>query len=129
MSQENAGHKGHRKDLLAYRMRNSVRYHDREGTPILILSFPLRIIVLNPHWKPLFECLSSGEFLTIDRIVSSVNHADPDRIEVFLNGLVRKGFLEQEGLSNPSCYPSVSIIIPVRNRSEEIAPCLYSLGD
>lgn len=128
MRQDKAGLNGQKKDSLAYRMPKSVRYHDQDGSQLLILGFPLKIVVLNPFWKPLFESLSTGKFLTFDRIVSSVNHSDPDRVEILLNRLVRKGFLEQEGLSILSHYPSVSVIIPVRNRPEKIAACLDSLG-
>jgi len=113
---------------LAYRLRRSVRYHNRNGCPVLILHFPLKAIILDSFSSLIFEHLSTGDFIPFERIVSSVNDADPGRVEIFLNSLVRKGFLEQEGFLIPPEYPSVSIIIPVRNRPEEIGTCLESMS-
>lgn len=113
---------------LAYRLRESVRYCQRNGSPVLILPFPLKYIVLNPFWRPIFESLTIGNFITFENIVSRVNHVDPIEVELFLNSLVRKGFLEQEGFPILSHYPYVTVIIPVRNRPEEIAACLQSLS-
>jgi mycofactocin system glycosyltransferase len=113
---------------LAYCLRHSVQYVRKSSSPILVLNFPLKLIVLHPFWRPIFESFTIGSFIAFEKILSRVNHADPIELEIFLNGLVRKGFLEQEGFSIPAHYPSVTVIIPVRNRPEEIAACLQSLS-
>jgi mycofactocin system glycosyltransferase len=113
---------------LAYRLRDSVHYCQNNGAPILVLDFPLKLIVLHPFWRPVFESLTNSSFMAFAKILARVNHADPIEIESFLNGLVRKGFLEQEGFSVPAQYPYVTVIIPVRNRPQEIAACLQSLS-
>ena len=117
-----------RRKPLAYRLRKSVQYCQRNGSPVLVLNYPLKAMVLDPFWRPVFESLISGDFVAFENILSLVNHADPRETEIFLNSLVRKGFLEQEGFPVPSNYPYISIIIPVRNRPEEIAACLQSLS-
>jgi len=113
---------------LAYGLRDSVEYRRRGDLPELILSFPLKYMVLHSHWVPVFESLKRKTFVAFEDILSRVNHADPIKVEIFLNELVRKGFLEQQGLPILHNYPSVSIIIPVRNRPEEITACLLSLS-
>ncbi|MEN6440350.1 MAG: mycofactocin biosynthesis glycosyltransferase MftF [Syntrophobacter sp.] len=113
---------------LAYRLRESVRYRQWNGFPILILDFPLKTAVLHRYWGPLFESCADGSFVTFETIVSRLTQVSPTAIEIFLNGLVRKGFMEQEGSPVLSHYPFVSVIIPVRNRPEEIAACLQSLS-
>jgi mycofactocin system glycosyltransferase len=65
--------------------------------------------------------------VTVDEIADVAENVDSDSMEIFLNDLVRKGFLEQEGISEIRDYPFVSVIIPVRNRPEEIKACLQSL--
>jgi mycofactocin system glycosyltransferase len=117
-----------RRRPLAYRLRDAVHYGERNGSPLLVLRFPLTFIVLHPFWKPVLKALATGDFMAFETILSRLNHADPQEIEIFLNSLVRRGFLEQEGFLMLSHYPFVSIIIPVRNRPEEIAACLQSLG-
>jgi mycofactocin system glycosyltransferase len=113
---------------LAYCLRHSVQYLQKNSAPILVLNFPLKLVVLHPTWRPLFASLAIGNCMAFEKILSRVHHADPIEIEIFLNGLVRKGFLEQEGFSIPAHYPYVTVIIPVRNRPEEIAACLQSLS-
>ena len=66
------------------------------------------------------------EFLDFEKIVSWTRF-DPVPTEKFLEGLVRKGFLEERGLPEIKEYPFISIIIPVRNRPDEITECLESL--
>ena len=113
---------------LAYRLRKTVRYHEIESSLHLSLDYPLKAIVLNPIWKPTIHLLDRGPFIPIDDILPLIEPAVPEKIEAFLNALVRKGFLESEGYPSLNEYPFVSIIIPVRNRPKEIADCLESLG-
>ena len=114
---------------LAYRLRKGVQYRERNGSLVLILNFPLKFTVLRPFWRPIFESFIKGNFVAFEDILSLVSNVDPKEIEIFLNGLVRRGFLEQEGLPTLSDYPHISIIIPVRNRPEEIETCLSSLSE
>jgi mycofactocin system glycosyltransferase len=113
---------------LAYRLRDSAEVLQKNGHPILSLHFPLKYMVLHPHWAPVFESLIRKNFVAFQDILSLVKHADPVKAEIFLNDLVRKGFLEQQGLPILPNYPYVSIIVPVRNRPQEITACLLSLS-
>jgi mycofactocin glycosyltransferase len=112
---------------LAYRLRESVSCHRRDDSFVLLLPSPMKAVVLNRSWEPVFRRLSSGHFIPFAWIAAAMDPADPIKTELFLNRLVRKGFLEQVGLSDLLHYPSVSIIIPVKNRPHEIASCLQSL--
>ena len=112
---------------LAYRLRKKVSYHETDGTFQLVLSYPLKYIVLHPSWGQLCKRLSNYEFLSFDDILSLVGASEPDKIEFFLNKLVRKGFLLQQGVSGISRLPTVSVIVPVRNRPQNIKECLTSL--
>jgi len=113
---------------LAYRLPKRVAYHQSGGSFQLVLNFPLKAILLHPSWRAVFDLLSKEGFVPVGTIVPLVEPPDPEKVESFLDDLVRKGFLERDGLSTLSQYPLVSIIIPVRNRPEEIEICLSSLG-
>jgi len=113
---------------LAYRLPQKVKLHTIHNSLVLVRSFPLKSIRLHTTWEPAFKLLSFGSFVTLEKIVQYLMDIDPEKIEIFLNSLVRKGFLEQEGVSLVTDTPFVSIIIPVRNRPEEIKACLQSLG-
>jgi mycofactocin glycosyltransferase len=112
---------------LSYRLRKSVQFDTREDAPVLILDYPLKATKLDPFWTLAFESLSEGHFIPIERITSLLQDSDTNDVRFFLDNLVRKGFLEREGIPELSNLPLVSVIIPVRNRPEEIRACLDSL--
>lgn len=113
---------------LSYKLARDVHFFEKESTLYLIRKNPLSTITLNPVWRPVIDLLFKGEFITFKEICSLVD-ADPLRTEIYLNSLVRKGFMECRGFRSLEIYPSVTIIIPVRNRPDEIARCLASLRD
>jgi len=113
--------------LLSYGLGASVKYSMQDGGPRLTLSYPLKVIRLHPLWAPVFTELSQSRFLSFGAILSLVHPAPAFDVESFLNTLVRKGFLIQNGSPKLFDIPTVSIIIPVRNRPEELRICLESL--
>jgi mycofactocin system glycosyltransferase len=115
---------------LRFRLRPSVRYHSLpSGKALLVLRFPLRVVFVHPFWHPALTCLEDGAWVTLERIAEVVAHIPPDHIEHLLNTLVQKGYVVREGfpLLDDADYPSVSVIVPVRNRPAEITACLSSL--
>jgi mycofactocin system glycosyltransferase len=117
----------HKFKKLTYRLRRTVTYHESERGSHLVLSYPLKSLKLHPSWTDIFKRLATGEFICLDKILSRAVHSDPDKVEFFLDELVRKGFLERRGVGPLSTYPFVSIIIPVRNRPQDLKACLESL--
>ena len=65
----------------------------------------------------------------LEQICAAAPHIPAGRIELFLNSLIRKGYIDQKGypLLAEADYPTVSLIIPVRNRPDDIRECLHSL--
>ena len=114
---------------LAYRLFRGVACYNERGRLQLVLSYPLKTISLHRTWRTVLERLSSDTFVPLDSLAPLIHGAHPDEVELFLNDLSRKGFLEQEGFSTLSDHPFVSVIIPVRNRPLEIEACLRSLGE
>lgn len=113
---------------LAFRLPSSVQVHSETDGLSLVLSYPLKFIRLDQFWQPVFTYLSSSrDGVSLQKISSLLPQIDPFALEIFFGKLVRRGFLEQQGTAHPKVYPSVSVIIPVRNRPEEIKACLTSL--
>jgi mycofactocin system glycosyltransferase len=77
----------------------------------------------------LLEVIRQGGYIPLSQMTDCLPQFPPQRIEFFLNDLVRKGFCDQKGILalSQDAYPLVSIIIPVRNRPQEISDCLSSL--
>ncbi len=116
-------------NTLAYRLRKNVSLHETDGSVQLVLSYPLKAIRIHPCWRSLFKHLLDRKFSPFDTICSIVGNRNPDELEYFLNDLVRKGFLERRGVSGIGDHPVVSVIIPVRNRPDDIEICLKSLSE
>ena len=112
---------------LLYTLRAGVEAKDRNGALYLVSRFPLKIMALHRFWKPALDRLAKGGSLSLQEIASAVSHGDHSKVKRFLGDLVAKGYLSQEGIDPVTDWPSVSVVIPVRNRPEDIAACLDSL--
>ncbi len=99
------------------------------GKAALVLRFPLRAAFIDDYWHPILACLENNTWATLERITKVAPLIPPEKIERFMNSLIRKGYVAQEGfpLLDEADYPVVSVIIPVRNRPAEITACLRSL--
>ena len=111
---------------LSYKLPDGVHLTENKSTFYLIREKPLSTIELNSAWKPVLDKLSKGGFMPIKELLPMVDAAIV-KIETFLNSLVRKGFLEAGGYREMDNYPFVTVIVPVRNRPDEISDCLASL--
>lgn len=68
--------------------------------------------------------------VSLEQISAEVSNISSEQIEFFLNSLIRKGYINQEGFPQlaDDDYPTVTVIVPVRNRPTEIRACLNSLA-
>lgn len=113
---------------VAYRLRRGAGCRLRsDGKPLLILNYPLRAVAVQRCWRPLLERMASGDFVSLEDLAVSVPDMPVETTEIFLEHLVRKAFCDRKGTKVLPRYPYVSIIIPVRNRQEDLADCLASL--
>jgi mycofactocin glycosyltransferase len=112
---------------LSYHLRSGTTIIDRNGSPALLLDYPLKVVVLKPFWKEALDLLSSGESVQLETIIEAIGEDNAVAVRRFLDRLVEGGFMEREGFCRLPDYPMVSIIIPVRNRPDEIRECLASL--
>lgn len=116
-----------RAETIFYRLRPRVEAQDVNGRFYLVSRFPLKTMALHHSWKPAFDRLSREDGLTLEAFAISMPRVDNSKVKRFLGDLVRKGYLSQEGSEPMASLPSVSVIIPVRNRPTDIAVCLESL--
>ncbi|MBP1742279.1 MAG: glycosyl transferase family 2, partial [Deltaproteobacteria bacterium] len=114
-------------ETSSYRLRPPVRVQEKNGKLFLLSAFPLKAMIFNTSWRPAFDLLSKGDWVFGEEMAQRMTAVDPRKVESFLDDLVRKGYLEQRGLPALHYFPLVSVIVPVRNRAEEIASCLESL--
>ncbi len=105
---------------MNYRLSQHVELMERQGDYLLVSRSPLSILRLNSSLKDL---ISNGQ----DGLIAPVSLAEQDILEQ----LSAKGFVERVHEST-SCtrleMPTVSIIIPVKDRADELGRCLESLA-
>ena len=112
---------------LAYRLGKHAKYSQRFDAVVLTLGYPLKAVSLNAAWKPVLQILSQEDWVAMDQ-VAAVAPVDYDATVGFLDGLAAKGYFQTRGTRSLPDYPSVSIIIPVHNRPEDIDRCLQSIA-
>ncbi len=101
---------------MSYRLASGVELVEGRGGPALLTWTPLRLVRIN---APLAKLLNSGK----DLVPRSSGEA---RI---LDALLERGLLVLEpSAGRPvSRFPPVSVVIPVKDRAEELRRCLESL--
>ena len=104
---------------MIYRLVQNVELVEREGESYLVAKTPLSVLRLN---RSLAELVRRGS----DGPLSAASAAEA----AVLEQLAAKGFLTQERLKEdaPAELPLVSIVIPVKDRAEELSRCLASLA-
>jgi mycofactocin system glycosyltransferase len=103
---------------MKYRLSSQVELMGKNGEHLLVSRSPLSMLRLN---GPLQELISSG----LSGILKPASPVEADVLEQ----LAAKGFVERipEAVDLPEELPLVSIVIPVKDRAEELQRCLLSL--
>lgn len=102
-----------------YRLAPDVELRSGEGGHFLVAPRPLRALKINGALKELaLRCRDHGAL------------PDDTRHMAALEALARKGYLIRERAPRlaEAELPTVSVVIPVRDRAEELERCLRSLG-
>ena len=113
--------------LLEYGLGQGVLLQKGEDGVWLLMKYPLKAVRFHPDVGPLLECLAQDGLLPLNKLSSMAPQLGEVGLQQFLNSLVRKGFVQISGTAALNCCPMVSIIIPVRNRPDQIDSCLDSL--
>jgi len=102
---------------MSYTLSPQVHLMDRDGESFLVCKSPLCVLRLNSALKQLIERMASDP----------VEPGTPAERDV-LEQLVAKGFVRHtRDAALPGNLPLVSIVIPVKDRAEELRRCLESL--
>ena len=104
---------------MTYRLAQNVELVERDGNYFLVSRTPLRALRLNDSLTRLLERGDDGSPIS----------ASESEIGV-MEQLVTKGFAErlQSAPQLPAVLPQVSVVIPVKDRADELKRCLASLA-
>ncbi|MSN26471.1 MAG: mycofactocin system glycosyltransferase [Geobacter sp.] len=105
---------------MIYRLAQNVELLERDGNSFLVSKTPLRALRLNDSLTRLLERGVDGSPISASESETGV-----------MEQLVTKGFMErlQSTPQQPAILPQVSVVIPVKDRADELKRCLASLAD
>lgn len=116
----------HKTDLKL-RMRKGITLIEKPDALYIISDLPFSVLKIDRIWERLIKILKHSPIITLQEISNIFSHLDPTMIYQFIGRLVRKGILELADNIQGDFLTQVDIIIPVRNRADEISICLKSL--
>ncbi len=104
---------------MIYRLASRVELAEREDGNFLVSKNPLCVLRLNPS---LTEMIRRG--LTGDLVARSAAE------QSVLEQLAAKGFVQRvrESSALPDVLPTVSVVVPVKDRADELLRCLESIS-
>lgn len=109
-----------------YRLRNGVRFEkDHDNSCLVVSETPLSVIRAHEQVIQVLKlCDGKG---TPKQIAMETRLNDEQRIFNICDYFARKGVLEIEPAHSADYYPSVTVIIPTKDRKHELVECLESV--
>ncbi len=104
---------------MIYRLAKNVELVERDGGTFLVAKTPLCVLRLNRTLAELVQRGMGGPLTPVTAVEGQV-----------LEQLAVKGFVvrSREAADQPAALPSVSVVIPVKDRAEELGRCLSSIA-
>jgi mycofactocin glycosyltransferase len=110
---------------IIYKLRESIRFEDRSNSSLVISEVPLNIIQASKRAVRILQLCDGNR--TLADITHEAGVAQEERVFKICDYFNKKAVLETSIVENRGYFPSISIIIPTRNRAESVVECLESL--
>ena len=113
---------------LEYRLRPGVRVESAaDGSSRVVSGLPLSVLRVNAAAARLLEQTRGG--VSVGRLAADLALSEDKCLDV-CESFRRRGILEVGAAPDPdAATPSVSVIVPTRDRASELADCLAALAD
>ncbi len=110
---------------LTYRLRKEVRFERRDGSFLVISNTPLSVVRVSERGAAILRSCDGNRNVTL--IAAEVTSLTEEQIFRILEYFNKKGVLEPIQTKNEGYYPPVTVIIPAKDRAEELKGCLESV--
>lgn len=110
---------------LTYRLRKEVRFERRDGSYLVILDTPLNVVRVSERGATVLRSCDGRKSVAL--IAAEVASLTEEQVFDILEYFTKKGVLESAQPGNEGYYPSVTVIIPAKDRAEELRGCLQSV--
>jgi mycofactocin system glycosyltransferase len=110
---------------IVYKLRENIRFEDRGDSALIVSEVPLNVIQASKRAVRIL-LLCDGK-RTLPEIARNAGVAQEEQVFRICDYFNKKAVLETSVAENPGYFPSISIIIPTRDRCEELIECIESV--
>jgi mycofactocin glycosyltransferase len=112
---------------FVYRLREEVRIQEEATSALVVTETPLNVLRVSLRAARILR-LCDGR-LTLEEITRQLGQIDEHGVYRICDSFNRKGFLEIYPAPSDGNRPTISVIIPTRDRKDVIIECLDSVFD
>lgn len=110
---------------ILYKLRESIRFEDGDAFSLVVSEVPLNVIRASKRAVRILR-LCDGQ-RTLQRIADDAGIAGEAQVFSICEYFNKKAVLETRVARNSGYFPSISVIIPTRDRGESLVECLESI--
>lgn len=110
---------------IIYKLRDDVRFEHKRDSALIISEAPLNVVRVSPRAAGILQ-LCNGE-RTLRQISDEIGIQQEDKVFRICDYFNRKAFLETAPLKTRNYFPSVTVVIPSKDRREALRECLQSV--
>ncbi len=110
---------------ILYKLREGIRFQDRDAVSLVISEVPLNVVRASKRAVRIL-LLCDGK-RTLQQIADDVGIAEEAQVFNICEYFNKRAVLETRVAQNPGYFPSISVIVPTRDRCEDLVECLDSL--
>jgi mycofactocin system glycosyltransferase len=110
---------------LTYRLRPEIRFEHRNGSVLVVSEVPLNVVRVSCRAEVVLRSCDGRR--SVHRIAAEVPDLSEEQVFRICEYFNRKGVLETVQTRNDGYFPSVTVIIPARDRRDELVECLESV--
>jgi mycofactocin glycosyltransferase len=110
---------------IIYKLRESIRFEARDAYSLVISEVPLNVIQASKRAVRVLQLCDGVR--TLRQIADETGFTEEKHVFIICDYFNKKAVLETHVAENSSCFPSITAIIPTRDRALALIECLESI--
>jgi mycofactocin glycosyltransferase len=110
---------------IVYKLRENIRFEDRGGSFLVVSEVPLNVVQASQRAVSVLQLCDGVR--TLRQIADAAGIAEEKQVFAICDYFNKKSVLETSVAGNHGYFPSITVIIPTRDRAASIVECLESI--